>query len=218
MTLTKLQARTLVQQLIDDSAAKLWSAANLDILTEAVLDEMWAADLLDHWPYLRSTESGGLTPTAPGYIDTDVALTRFYRLQQITRNSIAYAPADQKDSIVSNSLELSTEKRTYTFYGNQLHLFPYELTPAVFVRYSSRPPTFTSLNDTDAVIWPDGHHLAYIYAIAARAMEKGDREQSERFEKRAETSLLKLKSTLRKQHVGPTMPWMPDTAQDWGGV
>ena len=78
--LTRLQARTLIQELIDDTAAKLWTAPNLDILTEATLDELWG-ELLDQFAWLRSTESGALTPVAPGTINLTTALTRFYRVQ-----------------------------------------------------------------------------------------------------------------------------------------
>jgi hypothetical protein len=214
VALTRLQARTLVQQLIDDPSAKLWSAANLDVLAEGVIDELWA-DLLDHWPYLRSTETAvtGAEGKALG------TLTRFYRLQLVSRGSKVYTPADPKDAVFANAEVLSAESRTYTIINNEVFLFPLESSPDFYLRYSTRPTGFAALaSDATAVEWPDGHHMAYIYAIAARAMEKGDREQSERFEKRAEVSLLKLKATLRKQHTGPIMPFMPDSGHDWGGV
>ncbi len=214
--LTKLQTRTMIQQLIDDTAAKLWSATNLDLLTEAVLDELWG-DLLEHSPFLRSTEAS-LAPIAPGYIDVSTQLTRFFRLQQVTRNDIVYTTSDQKDSTIANNVELSADNYTYTFFGDQLHLFPIAETPNVFIRYSSRPAAFSGLADGASVDFPDGHYFAYVYATAARAMEKGDRENSDRFERRAENALLKLKAVLRKRHTGPVLPWMPNDAIYWGGV
>lgn len=214
--LTKAQARSLIQQLIDDTAAQLWSAANLDVLTTGVLDELWT-DLLEHSPFLLSVEEAP-TVSSPGYVDVDTELTRLFRVQQVTRNDVVYSPADQKDATVNNGEALSADDRTYTFLGGELHLFPYDTAQDVRVRYSYLPPSYGGLADGDAVVWPDGHHLAYAYAVAARALEKGDREDSARLERRAENALLKLKAVLRKRHTGPTMPWFDHDALEAGGV
>jgi hypothetical protein len=220
-SLTKLQARTLVQELIDDPAAALWSAANLDRVIELSLDELWS-ELLDTFPYLRSTEQS-VTPTAPGIVSlgwTDGSgqlSSRFVRLHNVVRDSKVYAPCDPKDVVVENGVLISGGANTYVIMGEELHLFPYAVT-AVRVRYSSRPVGFTTLADGTAVEWMDGHEWAYIYDAAARALEKGDRENSERFAKRAEQALFKLKALLRKQSHGPTMPWIHQDGREWGGV
>lgn len=212
--LTKLQARTFVQQLIDDPNAKLWSAANLDLLIEGVLDELWA-DLLEHAPYLRSTE---YTATSLPAINISTLLTRFHRVQNVVRDSIVYTPADPKDVTYANNTVVDAPNRTYTIFGGTLYMFPAETSPDAYVRYSSYPTRFNSLADGDSVEWPDGHHLAYVYAAASRAMEKGDREDNTRMERRAEGALLKLKAKLRKEHTGPAMPWMDSDSLEWGGV
>ena len=217
--LTRLQARTLIQELIDDTAAKLWSAANLDILAEAALDELWG-ELLDQWPWLRSTESAGLTPTAPGFIDVSTALTRFYRLQSVGTATGGYYLADPKDIALVNGVVLNAPDNSFAFYGSQLYLFPLSVAASsVFVRYCNRPTAFTALaTDATVVDWPEGYHLAYIYDAAARALEKGDREKSDTFKDRAATSMFRLKAFLRKQTLGGVMPWTPDSSLDWGST
>lgn len=214
--LTRLQARTLIQQLVDDTGATLWSAPNLDILTEGAIDELWG-ELLDKFEWVRSTEAATLTPTAPGYVTLSTAFTRFYRLQMVARDNQAFWPANQKDVLVINGVQIVAPDHTYVVYGDQLHLFPYSLNQ-ISVRYNSRPTAYTALaNDSALVDWPDGYHMAYIYDAASKAMEKGDRENSERFGKRAEQSMFRLKSFLRKQQVGPIMPWFHQDAIEWGG-
>lgn len=216
--LTKAAARSLTQQFIDDPAGKRWSPTNLDILLEGVLDELWG-ELLDSFAWIRSTEAATLTPVAPGTINLDTALTRFYRLQQVAKDGQAYTLIDPKDVLVVNGVAVAAEHSTYTIMGGLLYLFPLDtVTNSVSVRYNSRPAAFTTLNDTDSVTWPDGYHLAYCYDAAARAMEKGDREESARLGKRAETSLFRLKAFLRKQHIGPVMPYMVDDNLSWGGI
>lgn len=205
--LTKDEARSLTQQFMDDPAGKLWSADNLDILLEGVLDELWSTELLEHAPWLRSTESAALTPVVPGTVNLATALTRWHRLQLVVRDGCTYTEASPKDVLVQNGVTITAPDRTYVVMGDLLYLFPLALTANVYIRYSSLPTAFTSLADTDDVTWPDGFHLAYVYDAAARAMEKGDREESARLAKRAETSLYRLKSKLRKTGLGAIMPW-----------
>lgn len=215
--LTKLAARTLIQQLADDPVAKFWSTANIDTLAEAALDELWG-DLLEQFPWLRSVESAALTPSSPGFVNLDTALVRFYRLQNVVRGGTRYDSADARDVLVSNNVVVQASQLTYTTLGNQLHLFPYSLSADVFIRYSSRPTNFTALTDSDPVTWPDGYHLAYCYDIASRMMEKGDRKNSTILGKRSEASLYRLKAYLRKQELGGIMPWMHQSPLEWGGT
>ena len=214
MAVTKLQSRSLVQQLLDDSAAAFWTAPNLDLLIEGTIDELYG-ELLETFPWLQTTETSAAI-VAPGYVNL-AALTRYHRLQQVVRNEQTYMPADPKDVLIVNGQVVSAPTSSYIVLGQQLHLFPYDTTTPVYVRYSSLPTAFSSLADGTAVDWPDGHHLAFIYEAAARAMEKGDRENSDRFSQRAQVALLRLRSRLRKQQVGPVMPWHADDARYWGG-
>lgn len=214
---TKAAARVLIQQLIDDPAGKLWSPTALDTLIEGALDELWG-DLLDTFPWLRSVESALLTPVAPGTIDKDAALTRFYRVQYIVRNSTALTLMDQKDSLVAGGVQIAADADTYTVMGNLIWMFPLSTAANVYVRYSNFPPAFGTLGESDPVVWPDGFHMAYIYDIASRALEKGDEEDSSQFGKRSEASLFRLKAFLRKQQIGPTFPWTDQDSLELGSV
>ena len=216
--LTRAQSRSLIRELIDDSAAKLWSDANLDVLTEGAVDVLWG-ELLDFNAWLRSTEAGPLTPVTPGTVNLDTALTRFYRLQTVVRNGVTLTKADPKDVLVSANLQVAAPNSTWVVMGILLYLFPLALDANVYVRYSSRPTAYTGLaSDATAVDWPDGYHLAYIYDAASRALEKGDREKSDTFRQRAGDELARLRAYLRKNSNDPIMPFVPEDALNWGGV
>lgn len=215
MALTKLQTLTLVQNLIDDTAAKLWSAANLAILAEGTIDELYT-ELLEQFPWFNSLETPEV-PVAPGYVNLATGVTRFHRIQQVSRAGQDYNQADPRDVVIENDVVISAPNNTYVVLGDRLYLFPLDATTTIYLRHSALPTGFGSLADGDAVVWPDGHHMAFVYAIAARAMEKGDRENSERFEKRAEAALMKCKARLRKQRTGPIVPWLNSDVQQWGG-
>lgn len=218
MALTRAQARSLIRELIDDTAAKLWSDANLDILTEGGIDILWG-ELLDHKPWLRSIESAALTPAAPGTVDTATQLTRFYRVQQVARDGMAYTEADPKDVLVVAGQQITAPSRTWVMLDSSLHLFPYDTAANIYVRYSSRPTAYTGLaNDNTVVSWPDGYHMAYVYDAASRALEKGDREKSDTFRARAADEMARLRAYLRTVSVGPRLPWTPDGAEAWGSV
>jgi hypothetical protein len=216
--LTRLQARTLIQELIDDTAAKLWSAANLDLLTEGAIDILWG-ELLDAFAWLRSTAAGPLTPVTPGTVNLDTALTRFYRLQIVSRQSQTLTETSPRDVLLEGATEIVAPCGTYTIMGNLLYLFPLSTSADVYVRYSSRPTSYTALaSDATPVEWPDGYHLAYVYDAASRALEKGDREKSDTFKQRSLDEMARLRAYLRKQSIGPVMPYMDRTAIEWGGV
>jgi hypothetical protein len=180
--------------------------------------ELWG-DLLDQWPWLRTTETVALTPTTPGYINTETALTRFYRLQQVARNGVIHTLADPRDVVSVGNVAYSAPDATHVFLGNQLHLFPYDLTANVYVRYSSRPTAVSALaTGATAIDWPEGFAMAYVYETAARALEKGDREKSDAMVARAQQVQAKLRAKLRKQQVGPIVVWTADDAREWGGI
>lgn len=227
--LNKVQIRALVRQLIDDPAGKLWSSPNLDLLSEGCLDELWG-ELLDQFPWIRSTEAA-IVPIAPGYIDLSIdslLVTRLYRVQQVVRDGVIYRAVDQRDTLISNGVVLSAPSNAYTIFNEQLHLFPYSVS-TVYLKYVSRPEPFTSLgpgSDPDSdeddfltVDWPDGYHMAYIYDIASKAIEKGNREDSTMFGKRAEQAMFRLRAFLRRQSTGgSTMPYLVDSDLEWGGT
>ena len=215
--LTRLQARTLIRQLIDDTASKLWDDTNLDLLTEAAIDELWG-ELLDWNGWLRSTEQA-VTPTSPGYFDLDTGLTRFYRLQAVVRGGQTFWPANQRDVLLSNNEAVVAPDNTYAIIGSRVYLFPLDASTSIYVRYADRPTAYTSLaSDATAVPWPDGYHMAYVYEAASRALEKGDREKSDTFRQRAADEVARMRAYLRKRQIGPIMPWFDRDSLEWGGV
>lgn len=216
---TKAQALALLAQLIDDPAGKLWDTANLTDLLSGTVDELWG-DLLDEFPRLRSTESSALAPSSPGYIGLNSQLTRFYRIQQVGRASwpAPYTDADPTQFNVIGGVVNDAPCRSWIIWGNQLHVFPYDTTADVYVRYSSLPNAVTDIASDAPIEWPDGFHMAYIYETAARAMEKGDRESSERFSARAAQVQARVRAFLRKQRVGPVVITTYDSPEQWGSV
>lgn len=227
--LNKVQVRDLVRQLIDDPAGKQWPTARLDLLIEGCLDELYG-QLIDEFEWIRWTETTE-TPIAPGVLElwddsANTSFVRLYRIQKVIRDETEYQPTPASNIIKVGSTVISAPDRTYTLLGRTMHLFPYDTTP-VTVQYNSLPEPFTSLSpgpdpDEDDVLsfveWPDGHHMAYIYDIAAKAMEKGDKEDSTRLTRRAEHSMHRLKAFLRKWHAGPIMPRFTDGPEHWGGI
>jgi hypothetical protein len=220
--LNKVQVRGLVRQLIDDPAGKLWNTTNLDLLIEGCIDELYG-ELIDQFPYLRWTEVDGddFDLRTPGVVETSDFALRFYRVQKVIRNGIEYTFAPQRDIVVANDEAVSAPDYSYTFFGSDIHLFPYDLTENVTIQYNSLPEPFTSISpgsdpddpeddDVSFVEWPDGYHMAYIYDIASKALEKGDREDSTKLGRRAEASMFRLKAFLRKQNTNPIMPYTGD--------
>ena len=215
--LTKAQARSLVREFIDDSAAKLWSDANLDIVIQGTLDILWG-ELMDFAPWLRSTQTAALAPTTPGLLTVSSVTTRLHRFQDISRNNQSYRQANPKDVNMEGSTVVSAPDNTWIQMGDVLYLFPLSTTQDVYIRYSSWPTEFGTLLSGDSVEWPDGYHLAYVYDAAARAMEKGDREKSDTFRQRAADELARLRAFLRKRGVGPVMPYMDRDSMEWGSI
>ena len=116
--------------------------------------------------------------------------------------------------LLANDEAIAAPAGSYVTLGSRVYLFPLNTTATVRIRYSTLPTAFANTGNLD---WPDGHYMALVYAAAARAMEKGDRENSERFEKRAEAAMMKIKARLRKNYVGPVVPWLNSTPEEFGG-
>jgi hypothetical protein len=227
VALNKTQVRQLVRQLIDDPGAKLWSNTNLDLLIEGCLDEIWS-DLLEQFAWLTTAESA--PQVVDGVIYTSLlTVPRFHRVQRISRNGVDYRPARPEEVIGTFGTGLDAPDYTYVVFSDQIWTFPAEDNSDTYVRYSYLPEPFTSLtpgpdpdseedDDVSFVTFPDGHHMVYIYDVASKALEKGDKENSDRFTQRAQVARLRLMTYLRKQSVGPIQPLLGDSSREWGGV
>jgi len=219
--LTKAIARTMIQQVMDDPSGAMWTSANLDQLTEISLDEMWG-DLLTFSPWLLSQLDTIATLTSPGYLDLRTVANggalsqRFHRLQSIVRGGTTYSKADTRDVVVELNSVVVAPDNTYVFLGDQLWLFPLDITADVEIRYSYKPAGFVSLGEGAKVTWPDGHDSAFIYEIAARALVRGDREDNGNILRLAGQSWARLIDMIRRRQIGPIVPWGPDTSTEWG--
>ncbi len=218
MSLTKLESRTLIQQLIDDPSAARWTAANLDVLSSIALDKFWA-ELLIEAPWIRSTLETVTPLNTPGFINIAAGgdLTdRFFRVQKLTREGTEYSPGMQKDFVIEDAAFLAQHRRQYFRIGDQLWLSPLTLTPEVEIHYSSRPATYDSIADGATVVWPDGHEEAWIYGVAFRALGKGAAEESTLFKEIAEDAMRLCRASVKKLFPGPIPITTTDDPVSWG--
>jgi len=224
MALTKLEARGLIQELMEDAGAKLWSATLLDRLATLTLDSLWG-ELLELGPRLTSQLDTIATLQAPGYIRTQLTtdtpagdLTqRFRRVQSVVRDSQTYTEADPRRIVVQGNELIANDGRSYVYFiqGKQLWLFPLDTAEDVEIRYSYLPAKFSSLADGTAVEWPEGFEDAYTWEVAGRAMLRGGRENAEALLSVAARSMGQLRSLIKPNTV--IMPYQHMTAQAWGG-
>lgn len=222
MALTKAQIRTLVQEVIEDSSAKRWSAANLDLLIQITQDSLWS-ELLDFDAYFVSQLDTLTSLTSPGYVDVATggdATKRFLRIQSIVRNGQEYTEVDRRDVV----LEANTVKShprgvpyAYVKLGKQFHLLPYDTADDVEFRYSYYPTAFDSLADGTAVEWPEGHEAALVYETASRALSKGDTDDITQVAAIAAIEWQRLINAIRKSSHGPSTPFYTSTVDAWGG-
>jgi hypothetical protein len=224
MILTKTQARTLVQQWLDDPSAQFWSEANLDLLISLVLDDLWAEVLEANPRYLSVLDtllSADLD--SPGYVDLsgDGPLTeRFFRIQSVTRDAREYVPVSPQNIVIEADTVIVSEAspRSYYLQGQQLWLFPLDASASIEVRYSYLPADFNGLGASASVVWRDGFESAYILEAAGRAMLKGDRENGERLLGMGRAVHRRLLSTISREYPGPDMPYMSVRPGAWGSV
>lgn len=223
MSLTKTQARDLIRQVIDDPAAAMWSDVNLDLLIELSLDEMWG-EIFNYSPWFKTQLDTITSLTSPGYLDLRTVANggalsqRFHRLQNVVRGGRSLTKYDPRDSIVELNKEVYAPQDSYTFFGDQLWIFPLDTSADVEIRYAFKPAGFTTLSAGNPVIWPDGHESAYVYEIAARAIVKGDRESNQTILSIAGKSWDRLIDMVRKRQIGPTVPWANDSQHEFGGI
>jgi len=221
--LTKAQVRSMVQQLLDDPNAALWSATNLDLLISLIYDEMWSL-LLNNSSMLLSQKDVLTSLITPGFIDLRLVADggslsqRFHRLQSIVRDNQTYRKADPRDVVLEGNTVIWAPAFQYVFYADQAWLFPLDTTTDVEIRYSFKPASFSSLTDTTAITWPDGHESALIFESAGRAMLKGEREDSSRLLAVAAAAKDEMIHTVRNRSHYMTIPWSPSTAEEFGGT
>lgn len=229
----------MIQQILDDPNATLWTAPNLDILTGVVLDELFS-DILDVAPYYNSFYQQFALPLhPPGFIDLRTVAdggdltNRMYRIQQVIADGRQYFPKDPRDylmSATSNTGDVTTIKAdtgveqrfSYQFLGQQLWLHPLgQVTTFVELRYSYRPARWDTNADnvtTDTIGLPDGHEDALIYVTAARAMAKGNREDVSQIREDAEAARQRLMNFIRRRYHGMMQPFTTDNSWSFGGI
>jgi len=221
--LTQLQAKTLIQQYIEDPNAVHWSdsgtPSNLELACDLAYDELWG-EILEIDPWLLSLTETITSLTSPGYIDLDSDLTnRFYRLQQLVRDDQPYSKADPKDVTfdVGQSELIVAKNYRYWFVGDYLYLSPLSTTEDVDITYSFYPDRFSGLADGTAITWPEGHESAFIYNMAIRLMAKGGQEDSgQMLPYLADQAWKRLLSAVKRRAVGPLVVRAHDQPQDWG--
>src|SRR6266850_400191 len=222
MSLTKTQARDLIRQVIDDPQAAMWSDANLDLLTEITLDEMWG-EIFSYSPWLKTQLDTIASITSPGFLDLRTVANggalsqRFHRLHSVVRAGRTLTKYDPRDSIVEANKEIYAPQDSYTFLGDQLWIFPLATSGNVEIRYAFKPAGFTTLSAGTPVIWPDGHDSAYVFEVASRALVKGDREDNRTVLTTAAKAWDRLIEVIRKRQIGPNVPWANDSQHEFGG-
>lgn len=224
MALTKLEARGLIQELIDDASAKMWGTSLLDRLATTTIDALWG-ELLEINPRLLVQTDTITTLQSPGFLR--LALTtdtpagdlsqRFRRIQHITRDGREYTEIRRQNVVVEDNEVGVNDARQYGWYrkGKQIWLVPFETTPEVEFEYNYLPTKFSALADGDAVEWPEGFEDAYTWEVAGRAMLKGGRENAESHLAIAGRAMANLKSLVRDGKL--ILPQYHMTAQEMGG-
>jgi len=214
---TKEQVRDFVRNLIDDPNAKRWTDTLLDMLIGMVYDELWS-DILDAAPWYNS-KLETLSVNSPGYINVASDLdNRFHKVQKLTRAEKEYTFVDQRDVVLQDSKELSAPHFTYTLLGDELYVFPLQPTPDVKLRYSFKPTTFGSLQDSDAVVFPEGHESALLYEAASRALLKGAAEDGSSLLAIARDAKARMLKEIKRRYPGPHLMYLADSSYEWGGT
>lgn len=225
MSLTKLEARDLIRELIDDASDRLWSDALLDRLATLTLDSLWG-ELLEVNPRLTSQLDTIATLQTPGYIRLQLTTAtpagdltqRFREVQSVNRNEQGYSPVDARNIVIQgNELIVNDDPHQYGYlkFGQQFWLFPLDTAEDVEFRYSYLPEKFSSLADGDAVEWPEGFDDAWTWEVAGRAMMKGGREDPAGHLAIAGKSMASLRSLIKPNKV--IVPFQSMPAQAWGG-
>jgi len=217
--------------MIDDPQKVLWTDANLDLLTEQLMDGLWAK-IHDYFPFFTSQVDAGLSPISPGFIDvrqtgvgTGQLTNRIHRLQSVvvggaSANALTYEKADPRDIVLQGGKVIYAPNYRYVLYGTQLYLFPLDLSPAnVELRYSYKPtPTFRTLADGASIGWPDGHEEALWWYVASAGISRGAREDPAVFKNYHQEAWDSMLSSIKTYDLGPIVPYLPDSPTSFGGT
>ena len=233
--LTKAQYRSMTRQYLDDPNAKRWSDSFIDIAIQLVMDDLWT-DMLDQNPYLTSQLQVFNTLHTPGFVDLRLATNggdltqRFYRIQFVkgastpgTQQARIYYPKDPRDYLLGSQDQsvIVATRYTYEIKGDQLWLYSSDLQfgPApVEIRYSFKPPTFTSWADGSLIPWPEGGESAAVYMAAAHTMAKGNAEEAQQLLAIAAQARDRMLASIRRQYLGSTVPYTTENAHAFGGT
>lgn len=221
--MTKSDGIVLVRQLADDPDAKRWGASAFELLATVAMDSLWS-DLLDDQEWLTSQTDEDLVPIAPGYLDLlptadgGQLSRRLYRIQSVYVDDREYGAARPQESIVGGGIASVYEHSTYLQLGNTLYAFPLSTTP-ITIRYSYRPPLWSSLVAGDDIVWPDGFDMAWVARVASLMMHKGGAEDTKDMLRLADEELARLKRAIKRTYVGPITIFNPDGGPiSWGSV
>jgi len=217
--MTKAQARAIVQQLIDDPNAARWSATNIDLLLQLTIDPIWTQIFQADPNYLYATER--LTAlTTPGYVNLASGgdLTyRFFRVRSIVRDGQEYGPTDQRNIVMENSELITGRNYSYLKQGSKLYLFPFDLTTDLDFSYNYKPETLSTMEDTETIVWPDGHEGVFIFAAAAKALRKGAAEDPAGMLEESDRLKYLMLAEIEKYYPGPNTVFSADSSVSYGG-
>lgn len=216
----------LIREIIDDPNAKQWSATNLGLLADTQQRRLWKR-VHEMQPYFTSALDDALTPlTSPGVIaapldgSTSDLANPLLRIQTITRDNLPYHEVSPTSLVIEDgavvSIRTGSFSRVWTRLGNDLHVFPYDTTSDIEVRYSFFPAKFSGLADATEVLWPEGHEMALVLAIASVALAKGAREDITEVAALARFELQDMLAWVSRLSVGPLTPYYHDSLIDWG--
>lgn len=190
--LTKADVRTATRQALDDPNAKLWTDANLDVLTQLVVDHI-TSTLLDVFPWLTSVTA---SPTlVSGAVDVTLLDERFVRVQKLLVSTNLYQP---------KTYEEAYSQRTYTVTGGLVTTSDAASGTATLT-YGYLPQPYTELAEDDVLPeFLQGHELAVIYVTAVWAFTKGSREDAAAIAALADSAVDALiRATARRSPATP---------------
>lgn len=214
--MTKAELRTIVRVMIGDSIGTRISDVALDLMIQMKADEIWSK-VFSIEPYYIVNRQLNLTPTSPGYVDVSTGLTsRFYRLQSVGRAGQTYRQIDPRNVSFDDStlmaIDSGSSSYRYFWRGTQLHLLPYATTADVDIEYSGPPASMlTSLTESQAIIWPDGHELALVLGTAS-AILRADKD----LRTDADNALGELLAHVSRRSIGALTPYQVRTPQEDG--
>lgn len=221
--MTKSQARQLIQQMIDDREAVRWPTVILDLLIESGLDDLYS-EVLETFPYAVSALEEPSALVSPGIIywrygtGTAELANRPFAIQSLTRDGQEYGLLDPGEVVLEDGAVVEAEDYGYVFFGDELHVFPYDTTANIELRYSYRPPRFSQMTESTSIQWPDGHQMVFLAYIAGLASNKGSQEDPSNWFRIYGASLSRMLSAIKRRSPGPAKIRTMDTSVGWGSI